>query len=270
MPNHSSASDLVPRRPSSVPPSCSSSPGSTTSWAACAARRSPTSSSGASRLWRRSTAPGWRRCCPARPRSPHPRSPPPSTVSRRRPPRRPAPSRWTSSWARHRCAPHSAGRCSDSVCFSVLDLHHVSTCCPHTNAATQQILRNEAQSGAARGPLSVSRQGEDAPLAHATSSASQQGQHVVRPCLQPPRVPGTGPPAAPSLGRAIPETHTHREAAPPDPPPIRDPPWRTDPLNRAWTQDSLSTALSQLTVLGPDDADSSEAGSDASTATFCS
>ena len=149
-------------------------------------------------------------------------------------------------------------RVGPSSCFSVL---------PHTNAATQQILRNEAQSGAARGPLSVSRQGEDAPLAHATSSASQQGQHVVRPCLQPPRVPGTGPPAAPSLGRAIPETHTHREAAPPDPPPIRDPPWRTDPLNRAWTQDSLSTALSQLTVLGPDDADSSEAGSDASTAT---
>ena len=51
------------------------------------------------------------------------------------------------------------------------------------------------------------------------------------------------------VGRAIPEAHTHREPAPPEP----SSHWRADPLNRQWTQDSLSLALAQLSVLGPDE-----------------
>jgi len=51
------------------------------------------------------------------------------------------------------------------------------------------------------------------------------------------------------LGRAIPEAHTHRDPAPQ----VLSNNWRADPLNRAWTQDSLSMALSQLSVLGPDE-----------------
>ena len=51
------------------------------------------------------------------------------------------------------------------------------------------------------------------------------------------------------VGRAIPEAHTHREPAPPEP----SSHWRADPLNRQWTQDSLSLALAQLSVHVPDE-----------------
>lgn len=79
--------------------------------------------------------------------------------------------------------------------------------------------------------------------------------------------PSAGSPAPPALlvGRAIPEAHTHRDPAPPE---ASD--WRTDPLNRAWPADNLTMALSQLTVLAPEDSGSERsdtACSDASTAT---